>query len=74
MKVRPTKLKAKIGVPLATLLRRVQRVLPEGKQLNKLYGGDFYILDRRRGTVQTVDLEKFAREIGALQPWEGLSE
>jgi hypothetical protein len=71
----------KLGITQRALMARLRRVLrPEGRDVReatsaqrKKYGlGKFYAVDSRGVADKNVDLEKFARSVGVLEPWEEL--
>lgn len=74
----------KVAVSRRAVLQRVNRKLaPQLKALKawrtsglRYKAGDLFHLDLNRNAILNinVDLESFAREVGALQPWESLTE
>jgi hypothetical protein len=59
-----------------TLFQRINRKLRwSGRTLKRTRAGDYYVLDVERDFVarEHVSLEDYARELGALQPFEILS-
>lgn len=72
----------KTPVSKRALLQRVNRNLKPGRQVKATRGaqalkqlGEFYLIDPKRGVIvrHRLDLEEFAREIGALALWEELA-
>jgi hypothetical protein len=71
----------KAPVSVQELIRRIKAALPEWKQF-KFTGndpvarqlfGDYYILDLQTHIpILGKDVEKFARDLGVLKPWETL--
>jgi hypothetical protein len=74
--------RTRIKITERALLLRINRALkPDGQQLRvartqqtESSVGRYFIVDLKRSAIKTqhVNLEKFARELGALQPWEEL--
>jgi hypothetical protein len=69
----------KVPVSVKELIRRINATLPEWKQFKftrndpvaRQLFGDYYIIDLRTH-VPTLgkDVERFARDLGVLKPWE----
>jgi hypothetical protein len=76
--------KVKVPVTKRALIQRVNRALAkDGEQLKATKGaqaqldlGEFYVVDVSLNAVsrKDVDLEKLARELGVLKPYEALAE
>ena len=82
--------KAKRRVPVSerALVQRINRALAKDEWepppiLKKTRGaralvdlGEFYVIDQRRNLIveKDVDLERYGRELGALEDWEELAE
>lgn len=76
--------KVKVPVTKRALIQRVNRALAkDGEQLKATKGaqaqldlGEFYVVDVSGNSVsrKDVDLEKLARELGALKPYEALAD
>jgi len=73
----------KLGITQRALMARLRRALrPEGRDVRestpaqrKKYGlGKFFAVDGRGVADKNVDLEKFARSVGVLEPWEELED
>ncbi len=74
----------KVGVSRRAVLQRVNRKLAPQLEALKVWrtsdlrykAGDLFHLDLDQNAILNinVDLESFAREVGALQRWESLSE
>jgi hypothetical protein len=59
----------------AGLRRRLQREFARrGLELRKDYGGGYYIVDRKAGTITDINLQQYAREIGVLKRGESLAK
>jgi len=75
--------KVRVPVTRRALIQRVNRALAkDGEQLKATKGtqaqldlGDFYVIDISGNSVsrKDVDLEKLARELGVLKPYEALA-
>jgi hypothetical protein len=73
---------AKQTLPISerSLIRRVNRKLADDDQVLRMargerakrHVGEFYVVDTRRNFIVSrhIDLVMFAREMGALKPWE----
>jgi hypothetical protein len=73
---------AKQTLPISerSLIRRINRKLAEADQVLRMARGErakrdvgeFYVVDTRRNFIVSkhIDLVMFAREMGALKPWE----
>jgi mRNA-degrading endonuclease HigB of HigAB toxin-antitoxin module len=76
--------KVKVPVTRRALIQRVNRALEKnGEQLKATKGaqaqldlGEFYVVDVSGNSVsrKDVDLERLARELGALKPYETLAD
>jgi hypothetical protein len=73
--------RTKAPVSVQELIQRIKAALPEWKQfkftrddpLARQLFGDYYILDvRTHIPTLGADIEKFARDLGVLKPWETL--
>ena len=79
----PKRAKRTVPVSRRALIQRINRRLPEDEILKTSRGhmlrnhvGDYYILDVNRNCIVTghVDLEKLAKELKALAPYEHLED
>ena len=71
-----------VPVTMRSLVQRINRKIATDREMLKIPRdatlqqqlGEFYVLELRfNGIVRKdVDPEEFARELGVLQPWEGL--
>jgi hypothetical protein len=73
---------AKIPVSERALIQRINRRIKDADHVLKCsrprarsFVGDFYVLDVVRNAIvlQHLDLENYAREVGALEPYEYLA-
>jgi ABC-type phosphate/phosphonate transport system ATPase subunit len=70
----------KIAISRRALIQRLRRALQaDGKHLRtaradkrKLFG--HYYLVGRKELIENVDIEKLARDLKVLEPWEALSD
>jgi hypothetical protein len=63
----------KISVPSRAVMRRVNRALDgKGEVVKKHRGGLYILVQGHSGAL--VDLEKLARKLGSIQPWEIISD
>ncbi|HYC18949.1 MAG TPA: hypothetical protein VEC94_17215 [Pseudolabrys sp.] len=71
-----------VAVTMRSLVKRINRKIATDREILKVSRdatlqrqlGEFYVLELRfNGVVRKdVDPEEFGRELGVLQPWEGL--
>jgi hypothetical protein len=79
-------LMAKQTLPISerSLVRRINRKLADDDQALRMargesakrHVGEFYVVDTRRNFIVSkhIDLVMFAREMGALKPWEQVQD